>query len=82
MNAERRWIRLQEVGLSLLLAVPWAVYAAYLLGNPILIVLIPFAILLSGYCCFRWGYEKRVELRDKDSNKQGGIYDSQTINEP
>jgi len=69
MNTERKWIRLQEIGLALLLAVPWAVYAAYLLGNPTLTVMIPLAIGISGYCCLRWGDEERVKLRDQEDKQ-------------
>jgi len=69
MNAERKWMRLQELGLALLLAVPWAFFAAYLLFNSTLIVMIPFALAISGYCCFRWGYEERVKLRDQEEKQ-------------
>lgn len=55
-----------EIGLSLLLAVPWAVYVGYLLEDFMFVVMIPLALLCGGYCCLRIGYDERVKLRDQE----------------
>lgn len=68
VNPERKWIRLMEVGLSLILAVPLAVCAGYLLKGSILIVMVPLALVMAGYCCLRIGYEQRMKLKE---NKDG-----------
>ena len=68
MNAEAKWIRLQEIGLAEFLALPFAILLAALIGlysfaNVCLILLFLGA---SGYCCFRYGQERRDKLRNKE----------------
>lgn len=79
--AEHRWIRLQEIGLSQLLAIPIMVLIiAYATGFVIrgvdtafytnLILLGSFGLATSGYVCLRIGHERRVELRNQEYKKE------------
>lgn len=80
VNPEARWIRLQEVGLSLLLAIPasllitavivgWTVrgHAAMLTLN--WFVFSALILGMAGVTCLKYGHEKRVELRDQEDNQ-------------
>ena len=73
VNPEGKWIKVQEVGLAQLLAIPVAIVLLALLGIFTLasICLTVFALATSGYCCLRYGDEKRQELR-KDCLGVGG----------
>ena len=67
---ERKWIRLQEFGLALFLSLPYGLWIGIASGNGVLLGMIILILATGGYCCFRIGYEKRVELRDKETNAQ------------
>jgi len=75
---ERKWIRLQEIGLLQLLAIPVVILVIVLVkGFTItgpsaafttnLIILTTFLLATSGYICLKIGDEERVKLRDKEN---------------
>ena len=67
LKPEDKWIRLQEVGLSQILAIPVALMVGLMLEfNFHLLGLIALALLLSGYICFVIGHVQRQELREKE----------------
>lgn len=76
-NEEHKWIRLQEVGITLFLMVPVSILivglvfgftirgpASINIGN--VLVMLILALISVGYCCLRYGDEKRQELKDKE----------------
>lgn len=77
-DPERKWIRLQEIGLCQFLIIPIMILAVAVAsggwtiteprsaaaGNFIVMMLL--FLISSGYCCFRIGYDKRCELRDQE----------------
>lgn len=78
-HAERRWIRLQEIGLVQLLAIPVviiviALIKGFTITGPTaafttnLIILTAFFLSTSGFICLKIGHEKRVELTDKEDS--------------
>ena len=84
-DPERKWIRLQEIGLCQLLAIPlmimsvvvisggWTLTgprAAYIVN---VITMVSLLLVSSGGACFKIGYDKRVELRDKEDNQEDRI---------
>lgn len=70
MNAEHKWIRLQEIGLVQFLALPIAILIGVMLKNGILLGMLVLALLSGGYCCFRIGYEKRLEIQEQEETTQ------------
>jgi len=70
VDPERKWIRLMELGLSLILAVPGAVCAGYLLKGPILIAIMPLVLGMTGYCCLGIGHDERVKLKNQRDNTE------------
>lgn len=66
LNPEERWIRLQEVGLSQILAIPVALMVGLMLGfSHHSLGMIALGLLLSGYVCLVIGHTQRQELRKK-----------------
>lgn len=78
-NEERKWIRLQEVGIVLFLMVPVSILIVGLvfgftirgpastnIGN--VLVMLILALVSAGYCCLRYGDGKRQELKDVGKN--------------
>jgi hypothetical protein len=63
---ERKWVRVMQIGMALLLAVPYGFWLGYALKNPILVLIIPLFLAIGGYLCLQMGHEKRVELRDQE----------------
>lgn len=72
VNPERKYIRIQEVGLSLLLAMPVAPLLLALLGlyteGYVFLTLVPLGS--AGAYCLWYGDRKRQELRHNNSTKQ------------
>jgi len=67
LKPEDKWIRLQEVGLSQLLAIPIAIVAGETFRfNFIIVVAISVALCWSGLICFMLGRDKRRALREKE----------------
>jgi hypothetical protein len=88
-DPERKWIRLQEIGLVQFLAIPisilivglivgWTIKgpATYPIGMGLFLG--SLALGISGAFCFKTGYDKRVELRDLEGDEN----DTKTIKEP
>jgi len=71
VNPEEKWIRLQEVGLSQILAVPVALMLGIMfhLSSMVLSMIIPI-LLVSGYLCLKLGHDKRREIQDKLEQKE------------
>lgn len=66
MKPEDKWVRLQEVGLSQLLAIPVAIVAGETFNLSFkAIVVISIALCWSGLVCFLLGRDKRRELREQ-----------------
>lgn len=76
MNEERKWIRLQEAGFLMFLAIPIAILVAGLAfgftirgaNAPMVVNWLMLIILLlasGGYGCLRYGHDKRVELKNR-----------------
>ena len=65
-NPERKWIRLQETGLVLLLSVVFVIWAGFELKDGILVAFVPWLLITCGLLCLKTGYHKRVELRDQE----------------
>ena len=68
VNPETRWIRLQEIGLAQFLALPFVPLLDYVIEINTFNVLIFLALGTSGYCCLRYGYDKRRELKDQEDD--------------
>jgi len=69
VNPEERWIRLQEIGLSQILAIPVALMLGVMLQlNSVLLGIITLALLSSGYVCLMFGHDKRREIHDQDND--------------
>jgi hypothetical protein len=75
-DLDRKWSRLQSIGLAQFVAIPatilviglidgFTIARATFLGN-VLVALILF-LVISGGICFKKGYDKRVELHKEDS---------------
>lgn len=76
-NPERQWIRLQEIGLCLALAIPNSIMVlAYIYGfyisdgvtaSRIIIVIVLLTLLLgsASFTCIQYGADKRRELKDE-----------------
>ena len=66
INPEERWIRLQEIGLSQILAFPVALILGVMFQlSSALLILITLALMIGGYCCFKWGHDKRREIQEQ-----------------
>ncbi len=64
LNPEAKFMRLQEVGLSMILAIPVAIAAGETFFiNDALIVQICVLLFYIGFACFVLGHEKRKEIR-------------------
>lgn len=80
-NLEKKWIRLQEIGLVLALAIPNIIaIIAYthggLAGERTLnnIIMIIFFLGAASFMCIKYGAEKRQELKDKDNEKMQEVW--------
>ena len=82
VNPEARWIRVQELGLSLLLAIPASLLIITLIvGSTTFgraatlittwIVMSTLILGTAGVICLKYGHEKRVELRDRGRKTDG-----------
>lgn len=80
VDPERKWRWLQYLGLLLLLAIPTtiafiATFKGWIVrGDSALTIIqiVPILILflaMAGVVCFKVGYDKRVELRDKQDSQ-------------
>ena len=69
VNPEAKYMRLQEIGLSMILAVPVALAAGETFGI-VRASIIKVCVLLFyiGFALFVLGHEKRVELRNKEDS--------------
>ena len=63
INHERKYIRMQEIGLAQLLVLPFVPFLASLIGLQTGGFLIFIALAITGYCCLAYGDEKRRELK-------------------
>lgn len=72
VNPERKWLRIQEVGLAQFLAMPFAMLLLGITGLATFgsICLTLLVLGTSGYCCFRLGHEKRQEIARNTHNEQ------------
>ena len=76
-DPERKWIRLQEIGLAQFLAIPivilvvgiltgWTVKGPAAPFTANILIVVTLFLVSSGGICFKTGYDKRVELRDQE----------------
>ena len=77
-DPERKWIRLQEIGLCQFLAIPVMIMVIAVVSDGFIITghraafFVNFIIIMSlflvsiGGACFMTGYDKRCELRDQE----------------
>lgn len=75
LKLEKKYIRLQEVGVSCWVSIPLAVFLLdhFDLAVHITLVMVPFILVICGLLCLEFGEEKRDALRrDSDNAKQGG----------
>jgi len=69
VNPEEKWIRLQEIGLSQILAIPVALMLGVMFQlNSMLLGIIPLVLLSSGYACLKFGHDKRREIHDQEND--------------
>ena len=75
VKLEKKYIRLQGVGISFLVAIPVAVFLLFLFDIYVYltVVMTIFIMATSGVLCLQLGDEKRNALR---ANKKGGSNDS------
>ena len=67
MNSEEKWIRLQEIGLSQILAIPVALMLSVMFQlNSIMLGIIILVLIASGYVCLKLGHDKRREIHDQE----------------
>lgn len=76
-DPERKWIRLQEIGLAQFLAIPivilvvgiltgWTVKGPSAPWTANFLIMVTLFLVSSGGICFKTGYDKRCELRDQE----------------
>ena len=77
-DPERKWIRLQEIGLCQFLAIPLMIVVIAVVSGGLIItgpraaffgnfiIMMSLFLVSSGGICFKTGYDKRVELRDQE----------------
>jgi len=77
VDPEARWIRLQEIGIVLLLAIPGSLLVLTVVTGGIivgdkaplamsLLILGTLGLGTGGVMCLKYGYDRRREIVDKD----------------
>lgn len=72
IDPERKYIRLQEIGLAQLLSLPFIPLLSMVTGLENLSVLVFIAFLISGCMCLQLGHERREELAKQREEQING----------
>lgn len=78
VNPEAKWIRLQEIGIVLLLAIPGSLLVITLaIGGTVegvsgarllnVFLLVALGLSMAGVTCIKYGYDQRRELHNKEN---------------
>jgi hypothetical protein len=67
-DPERGWKRLQEIGLVQIISIPFAILFGWEINLGNLGVMTTLVLAWSGYCCLRYGYDKRKEIWEQEEN--------------